>query len=288
MAHAPQKSLPEESTPDDYIRQLRQKQGYMPVTDHLEELRFVILRGILYVLLLSVFAWFAYEQVYNFVMGPLLPLIAKSREAGNIDIRIVTNQLGDYFLIKMNLVMVAALVVSVPILMFELWRFIMPAIDKKFRNSGPLLIAATAALFWTGVYVSRAFIWPTIVYFLVFQWVPPSLSVPGSDIALRPELYLSVGDYLSFFFLFHAIFGLSFEMPIVAFILAAAGLINRQNYFAHWRMIVAGLSIASAALTPADVFSMLAVLVPLVILYFLSGLIVILVDKKKGSTADEN
>lgn len=265
----------------EHIRNLRSDQGYMSIGSHLDELRFRLIRSLIYVAVLTVIAWFAYKWVYSFVLGPLLPLIADAGETGKLQVKLIVNQLGDFFALKFKLVLVASLVFSLPFILLEVWRYVLPALEKKIRRGGFILIFAATLLFWGGVIFSRTYVWPVIVHFLVLEWIPPALSLPDSTQLIRPELYLTLNDYLSFFFLFHFVFGISFELPVVSFLLAAIGLLNRQNFFGNWRLVILLIAILSAVLTPADLFSMLALLIPLTILYFISGLLVLWVDHRR-------
>ena len=253
----------------------------MPVGDHLEELRWRLLRSIIYIFAFSIVVVIFYSFVWDFVMGPLAPIINEA-PSYNITGKVITTQLGDYFALKLKIMFLVGLILALPVILFEIWGFIIPALDKAFRKMGNGLLIGAILLFWGGVLTARYFIWPLVAKFLIYDWLPPPISLGASEQIIRPEVHLTINDYLSFFFGFHFGFGIAFELPIISMVLAAMGILRSRIYLQSWRVALVAIAVISAMLTPPDIFSMIAMMLPLTVLYCLSALLVFIVEKREN------
>ncbi|MCS6971518.1 MAG: twin-arginine translocase subunit TatC [Leptospiraceae bacterium] len=262
------------------IEKLRREQGYMPVSAHLDELRARILRSLGWIAFFATLSLIFYSQVWRFIMGPVGELILKARAPGMPAVKLMTTRLGDNFVIEFKILLLAGFILAFPLVLRELWAFVTPALSARLRQRGSAILLASVLLFWGGVVFARLITWKTVTEFLVFQWLPPELEIaPGEKI--RPEIYLSVADYLSFFTGFHLAFGLSFQLPVVAVVLGSLGILSSAFFWRYWRHAVVLLCIFSIIVMPPDVVAMLALMLPLVGLYFLSGLLVMLIERRQ-------
>ena len=263
--------------PDAYIKAMRQEQGYMSLGDHLEELRIRMFRIVIYIAVMAIVLAFVYDHVYRFIIsGPLQEIKTRILENSNpliqkLEIKEMHTQMGGFFMTYLKVILLGAGILAIPLILFELWGFIMPAIDRKIRKIGNGLLISSVLLFWGGVLFARHTIFTHSMYFMIANFVPAE-SIPD----FRPE----VGTYLSLFFVFHFSFGLAFQLPIISVVLALIGILKSSYYIETWRYSVVVIAAASAFLTPSDPWSMIALTIPLYILYFFSAILVKLVEKK--------
>ncbi|MCB1200658.1 MAG: twin-arginine translocase subunit TatC [Leptospiraceae bacterium] len=270
-------------TPDDYLKKLRAQQGYMPVGDHFDELRKRLIFTILYVIIFSIAASFFYEMIWQFLMGPVAKFVGNT---SGTPVKIIATKLTDFFAVKFKLIIFTGVLAATPLIIWEIWGFMLPAFSGKTRKWGWGIIVAATALFWGGVIFCRFGVWDLVAEMLIFGWTPPGISIENTTELVQAELHITMADYLSMFFAFHFAFGVSFEMPVVSVILALTGILKAKMFWANWRMAILVIAVVSAILTPADILSMLAMMVPLVILFLLSGLLVGMIEK--NSKEDEN
>jgi sec-independent protein translocase protein TatC len=261
------------------LKKLRSEQGYMPMAEHLGELRARLLRSLAWLVVFSVVGYLFYGQVWNFIMGPVAELIQKSRLPDMPPVKIMTTRLGDNFAIEFKILLLAGFILSFPMIIFELWRFVTPALSARIRRWGSIILVSSVLLFWGGVFFARFVTWKTVADFLVFQWLPPAIELaPGEFV--RPEINLTIADYLSFFTGFHLAFGLSFQLPVVSVILGSLGIISSSLFFRFWRHAIVVLCVFSIVVMPPDVFAMLSLMVPMMGLYFLSAMLVWLLERR--------
>jgi sec-independent protein translocase protein TatC len=261
------------------LKKLRREQGYMPMAEHLAELRTRLLRSLAWLFAFSVVGYLFYGQVWNFIMGPVAELIQKSRLPDMPPVKIMTTRLGDNFAIEFKILLLAGFILSFPMILFELWRFVTPALSARFRRWGSIILVSSVLLFWGGVFFARFVTWKTVADFLVFQWLPPAIELASGEL-VRPEINLTIADYLSFFTGFHLAFGLSFQLPIVSVILGSLGILSSSLFFRFWRHAIVVLCVFSIVVMPPDVFAMLSLMVPMMGLYFLSAILVRLLERR--------
>lgn len=267
--------LPETSSgdPDAYIEKLRKEQGYMTLGDHLEELRSRLIRMLLWVVFFSVVAYFFFPQTWEFIMGPLKPLFEEANHR-NLGVKLIATNLGDYFAVTLKIVILSGVIAALPMILYEIWKFLLPALERAGRIKGSVLLLFSVLLFWSGIYFSRYFVWPTVIQYLVFEWIPPVEPVSSN-------LHLVLSDYLGFFLSFHFAFGVAFELPIISIILAMMGILTTEFFTSNWRFAVLVIAVLSALITPPDVFSMIALMLPMCALYTVSGILVYIVQKRE-------
>lgn len=266
----------ERESPEEYISRLRREQGYMPFVDHLEELRQRIIRILLWVLGFSIFSWIFYPQVFRFIVGPIANLMSKRQD--KLTVKIIATRLFDFFAVELKIALLSGFILAFPFILFEIWGFVVPALDKKVRQYGNGLLVSATLLFWSGVFFCRYFVWEIMVEFLTLAWAPPPITVEDGPVA-QTELHLTINEYLSFFFSFHILFGLSFELPIISLILAMLGVLKTDFFKKYWRHSIVFIAVVSGVVTPTDGFSMVAMMLPLSILFFISWGLVRLTEK---------
>lgn len=160
---------------------------------------------------------------------------------------------------------------TLPVLLYQGWMFIRPAVEEASAWWGALLISSGTGLFVIGSLLSFYFLVPVSLKFL--------MSIGKGEL----QFLISLDSYISFVMLFMLAGGLIFEIPLVAFFLGKLNLITAQSMLHQWKMAVVGSVIVSAFITPTpDAFNMVLMTLPILALYLLSiGIVAVTQSKRK-------
>ncbi|MBI3982385.1 MAG: twin-arginine translocase subunit TatC [Gemmatimonadetes bacterium] len=221
----------------------------MPFLDHLEELRWRILWSLL-ALVVATMVGFLLVQRYD-VLGLLKRPIEGLLPGG----KLFVTRPADAFLITLKLALLVGAVLAAPIIVWQAWKFLSPALyEREKRFVVPTLTAGF------GLFVAGAF--------MAYTWVlPAALRILFSFLREDLEPIITANEYFSFASLFILAFGLVFELPLIIVLLATFGLVDPAT-FARQRPIALVIgAVVAALLTPPDVFSMAMMLVPMIVLY---------------------
>lgn len=246
----------------------------MSFWDHLEVLRWNLLRSIIAVLLFTILAFMGRDILFDkillapstpdFIINRLLcKLAALINSPGlcmsDLNIKIVNITLSGQFMVHMYISLMVGIVMAFPYVIWEIWRFVKPALlPVEKENSRGAVLAATS-LFYIGVLFSYFLIVPLTINFLGNYKVSASVE---NTIALRS--YMNTVISLSF------AVGLVFELPIVVFFLSKIGVLTPQTMKKGRKVALVVILAVAAIITPADIFSMIMVAIPLYVLYELS------------------
>jgi sec-independent protein translocase protein TatC len=257
--------------------------------EHLEVLRWTIIRILIVLLVFMAVIFSARDFVFtDVVFAPLnsdfwfyralcqLADITKFAELcpGDFSIKLINISLTGQFMAHIGASFTLALVLAIPYLFFEIWRFIKPALYEKERNNVGWIFVSSSVLFYLGVLTSYFIIFPLTVRFLGTYEVSPL--VPNQ---------ISVQSYLGSLYILIFSLGIMFEMPVLAYLLSKTGLIHKQLLKKVRSYALVILLFLSALITPTtDPFTMLVVALPLYLLYEVS----ILVTKSKKITEDDD
>lgn len=235
--------------------------------EHLEELRSRIFRSLIYVMLGGALGFWVEPYFYKFLAQPLVAELPKN--AQGFYFRNVT----DAFFLKFKVSLVLGLVLTMPLIMREVWGFISPALTAREKRSVKLLAPFSAFLFFLGVGLGYYILPAAFKFFISFL-----------DDYNNAALLQDPAQYIMFVVKMMLAFGIGFQMPLVLMFLAKVGLATPEMMQRYWRQAIVGIGIAAAFLTPSgDAFSMLAIGIPMTFLYFLSMVFVsrIAKDRKK-------
>ncbi|GBC91912.1 Sec-independent protein translocase protein TatC [bacterium HR15] len=232
--------------------------------EHLEELRKRIFRALLYVMLGWVVGFFIEPYVYHFLATPLLGTMPKST-------RFVFTHATEPFFLKFKLSLILGLLLVVPLIMREVWGFIAPGLTRQERRAVMFVAPFSAFLFFFGAACGYFILPKAFDFFLSYLKDYPDA-----------VLYQNPAQYVTFVVKMMLAFGLGFQMPVVLMFLAQVGLATPESMWRYWRHAIVIIGFLAALLTPSgDAFSMLAVALPMVFLYFLSILLVGRIAKRR-------
>ena len=235
----------------------------MSLTEHLIELRKRLTNALIAVLVGFVVCYYFKDWLFIIITRPLTAALPKSSY-------LIYTGLTQAFFTYMKIAFFASVILTSPFIMYQVWKFIAPALlpnEKKFVV--PFVLLSTL-LFLSGV---------TFGYFVV---LPPAFEffVSFNNDYLRAMI--SFGDYLSFFVTFLLGFGASFQLPVIIFFLAKLGIVTDKMLSKNRKYAILLIFIVAAVLTPSpDALSQILMAVPLLFLYEISIFIAKFAAKKK-------
>ena len=177
----------------------------------------------------------------------------RNQEAGLISLKV-----EEPFMIWMKAGLIMGAVLGSPGIFYFIWKFVAAGLHTHERRYVYVFAPLSAVLFSGGV---------ALAFFLVLKFVLSFLLNFNHTLDVQVEPQLST--YISFVLMLPLGFGIAFQLPLVMFFLQRIGLIETQSYVNSWRIAILIIAIMSVFLTPADITSMFAMMIPLVILYFL-------------------
>ena len=252
-----------------------------PLLEHLTELRtrLIICVAAVFVAFLVCF-WFA-QPIYLFLLEPYAAaaaLFAAKDTAAHGPLDLVLGLTGvralppleqelsfvftaplEFFFTKLKLAGFGAVVVSFPIIAWQLYRFVAPGLYRRERKAFLPFMLAAPVLFLLGSALVYFVMLPFIVWFSLSQQIDSGVI----NVALLPK----VSDYLSLVTTLLLAFGLSFQLPVVVALMGLAGLVSAQTLAQGRRFAIVGVVVLAAVVTPPDPISQLMLAIPLVLLY---------------------
>jgi len=257
----------------------------MSFLEHLEELRWHIIRSILAIFIFMVFAFVFKNFIFGTViMGPRLPdfftnrLLCQLSEMLNItalcinqkDFQLINIKMSGQITTHITASIVAGLILAFPVILREFWKFFKPALKSNEARYTRGAVFASSMLFFTGVLFGYFILAPLSIHFLSTYEIDPSVA---NQINVRSYIGTLTSICLAT--------GLVFELPIIAFFLTKIGVVTPAFMRKYRKHSIVVIFILSAIITPPDVFSQTLVAIPLLLLYEISILISASVMKKK-------
>jgi len=237
-----------------------------PILSHLLELRSRIVIILLAVTIGAIIGWIVYPVAFELVAGPLLKSV---KAFGG---HVFTLQPGEAFFTQCKLAMVIGIVLASPVIMWQLWLFVRPALTEKERKAISPLMPAISVLFIAGV-VFGYYLLPSILQFFL-GYVPHGVA-PNMDFQ----------NSINFPLKLMLTFGLVFQLPIVILGLIAFGVLTPTVLLKQWRVAIIAIAVLAAILSPSpDPFNMIVVMMPLLMLYFGTVLLAYWLQRKEKKT----
>jgi sec-independent protein translocase protein TatC len=259
--------------------------GEMSFLEHLEELRWHIIRSVLAIVFFAVFAFIFSRFIFDYILlapknpdfftnqvlcklGSLLHI--KSLCINTKPFEVININMSGQFSADMMVSGIAGLILASPFVFWEFWRFVAPALHENERNHARGAVFAISSLFMLGILFG---------YYMI---VPFSLNFLGSySVSDQIKNQINLTSYFSTVASVTLASGIVFELPILAFFLSKIGIVTPKFLRKYRRHSIIVILIVAAIITPPDVFSQTLVSIPLVLLYEVSIWISAAVKKKK-------
>jgi sec-independent protein translocase protein TatC len=282
-------------TSDKIIKAIKDKgqnlEGEMSFFGHLEELRWHLVRSALAILVFTIGVFAYYDWIYdNIIMAPskstfwtfrmmcaLGAAIHRNMCPGKINIQLINTEMAGQFTLQIDSSLMIGLVLGIPYLLYELWRFIRPALHEKERKAASGFVFYASFLFLSGVMFGYYVITPISLNFLA-----------GYTVSASIQNLFSIDSYISSVSTLTLATGLVFELPILVYILANLGILTPKFMRETRRYAIVIILIIAAVVTPTpDMLTMTVVAIPLLLLYELSIGVASLVEKRKKKKNEE-
>jgi len=238
---------------------------------HLSELRSRLVKSIIYLFFFFVICYFFAENIYSFLVQPYVDAVKDDE----VNRRLIFTALHETFITYLKVAFFAAMFISSPIILTQIWKFIAPGLYKNEKRALLPYLIATPTLFLLGGALVYYLVMPLAInFFLSFE---TSAHINSLPIQLEPK----VNEYLSLIMKLIFAFGISFQLPVLLTLLARVGFIDSEYLKKRRKYVIVIIFVVAAILTPPDPITQIGLGIPLLILYELSILSVKIVEKRK-------
>ena len=241
----------------------------MSLIEHLRELRSRLFKASVAIVIGTVAAWGFYPQIFDLLSQPVNVIVEKAQSNGR-DVRLVLGGVADAFVLQIKVSVVTSMLVTSPIWIYQLWRFITPGLYRKEKLRAYLFASVATPLFVSGAVL--AYIFLPIGLQLLFGFTP-----------LGVGNYVPVDRYLSFFLRMVLVFGISFLTPLFIVMLNIFDMLEAKAITSRWRLVVLITFAFSAIATPTgDPVNMTLLAAPVLLLISVATFIAWLNDKRRA------
>jgi len=241
----------------------------MSLIEHLRELRSRLFKASVAIVIGTVAAWGFYPQIFDILSQPVNVIVEQAQSNGR-DVRLVLGGVADAFVLQIKVSVVTSMLVTSPIWIYQLWRFITPGLYRKEKLRAYLFASVATPLFVSGAVL--AYIFLPIGLQLLFGFTP-----------LGVGNYVPVDRYLSFFLRMVLVFGISFLTPLFIVMLNIFDMLEAKAITSRWRLVVLITFAFSAIATPTgDPVNMTLLAAPVLLLISAATFIAWLNDKRRA------
>ena len=240
----------------------------MSMMDHLRELRMRLVRSVLAVGVSTLLLLAFYDQLKNLLTQPYKNL-CKERPDFRCDGSLFSLGPLDGFSARMRVCLYGGLVLARPVILWQIWRFIVPALSKREKNYAVPFITSSVVLFGFGCYLA---------YWTLDKALEFLISWSGSDVTQAYQ----VTKYINLVVMMMLAFGVGFLSPVLLVFLQLVSVVTPKTLIRQWRYAVMGIFVSAAVITPSgDPISLLALAIPLTVLYVISVLVGWLLTRRR-------
>ncbi len=240
--------------------------GSLTFWDHLDVLRSSIIQMIVAAVVMGIAAFFLKDWLFNIVLAPKDSSFITYRLLGvePFSIQLVNTGLTEQFMIHMKVALMAGILIASPYIIYLLFRFISPALYENERRYSVRITVTAYVMFLVGVVVNYLLIFPLTVRFLGTYKVSEEVVT-----------MLTITSYIDTLLMMSLVFGIIFEIPVISWLLAKAGMLKASWMTKYRRHAIVTILIIAAIITPtADIMTLIIVSLPIWLLYEISILLV--------------
>ncbi|MFD5762644.1 twin-arginine translocase subunit TatC [Streptomyces mirabilis] len=252
-------------------------EGRMPLADHLRELRNRLAKAMLAIVIVTVVAAFYYNDIINFFTKPVLDSVGcpssfaelarmpKGKQCAQITI----NGLLAPFTLALKVSLMAGVAFASPVWLYQLWAFVAPGLHQNEKKYAYAFVGTGVPLFFAGG-------------FFAYKVLPTTAKVLITFTPHGVNNLLPLDDLLDLVTRMVVVFGLSFELPLLLVMLNLTGILTGKRMLGWWRAMIMGITVFAAVATPStDPLTMLALAVPIWVLYFGAVVFSLMNDRRK-------
>ena len=241
----------------------------MSMMDHLRELRMRLVLSVLAIGISTLVLLAFYDQLKNLLTRPYTDLCLR-RPDFKCDGSLFSLGPLDGFSARMRVCLYGGLVLALPIILWQIWRFIVPALSKREKNYAVPFIASSLLLFSVGCYLA---------YWTLDKALEFLISWSGEDVTQAYQ----ITKYINLVVMMMLAFGVAFLSPVLLVFLQLVSVVTPKTLIKQWRYAVMGIFVAAAAITPSgDPISLMALAIPLTVLYLIAVLVGWLLTRRRA------
>ena len=243
----------------------------MPLTDHLRELQRRLTRAVLAIIVASVVSAFFYDELFNLVTDPFNGIAEDYERRGYENLTLNFQGIGDPFSYALKICAMAGLIAASPVWMYQLWAFVAPGLHRREKRYSIAFVLVAVPLFLGGVVLAYLFLPKGFDLLIGFNPAPEKVAN-----------IIALDNYLSFVLRMFLVFGIAMVLPVFLVALNLAGIVSGRVLFRSWRPVIMGAFVFAAIATPSgDPYTMTALAVPMLVLYFVAATIAALTDRRR-------
>ena len=251
-----------------------------PLIEHLAELRQRLIYSFVAFIIGMIICFTIWNPIFDFLTHPLCSAMALR---GHSDCGLILIKLQEGFFVAISISLLGGLVLSFPIIGFQMWRFVAPGLYKTEKNAFLPFIVASPFMFFLGASFAYYVVTPLAFdFFLGFQQTGSVLDGEDVDNAAAGIAFQgSAQEYLSLTIKFIVAFGMCFQLPVLLTLMGKAGLVSAEGLGDVRKYAVVAILVLAALVTPPDVITQVILFVVVYGLYEVSIFLVSRVEKKR-------
>ena len=242
----------------------------MPFTSHLEELRSRLIKSVLAIAVAFLGCFAIVDEIFAVLAAPLRRLHISG-------LTLIGTAVTEAFFTKMKVAFAAAILVALPVLLWQAWQFVAPGLYEHEKRYTRSFVSFGSVFFIAGVVFCYEVVIELGLNFLLRRYE-----------VIHVQPLIQIGDYLSLVSRLVLAFGVMFELPVLAFFFARVGLIDHRFLIRHIGYAVIAIALVAAILTPPDLIAQVLFMVPLSLLYVVSIGVAYMARKKSAASATDD
>lgn len=241
----------------------------MPLVEHLRELRGRLVKSGIAIVIGMTIGWFYYDDIFAWLSAPFEAVVTQARAEGR-DVTLALTGVADPFVLQLQIAAITGLLLSSPVWLYQLWRFVTPGLRRHERRWALGFVAVAVPLFAAGV-------------MLAYTVLPYGLQILFGFTPANVENIVAVDRYLSFFIRMVIVFGFGFLAPLLLVLLNFAGVLTGKRLLSWWRWIIFAVFVFAAVATPTgDPVNMLLLAGPILVLMTIAISVCLANDRRRA------